>query len=86
MDEPGGMDREVPNPEDVILQEPGVIELKSGDIFMFIAPAKVCNMFHTQKTKVKPWSLPALVNIISPRFSCFHCKDTFNRRPVTGLE
>lgn len=57
---------EVSNPDSVTLQEPGVIELKNGDIFMFIRTDKGVQYTSYSKDKGETWSAVEPSNIKSP--------------------
>jgi hypothetical protein len=57
----------VPNPDSIILQEPGVIELKSGDIFLFMRTGEGVQYVSFSKDKGETWSPVESSNIKSPR-------------------
>jgi hypothetical protein len=59
--------RAVPNPDSVILQEPGVVELKNNDIFMFIRTGEGVQYISYSKDKGETWSTASPGNIKSPR-------------------
>jgi sialidase-1 len=58
--------REVANPDSVITQEPGVIELKNGDIFMFVRTTAGVQYISSSKDKGETWSDFIPSNIKSP--------------------
>jgi sialidase-1 len=47
---------EIANPDSVILQEPGVLELKNGDVFMFMRTMSGVQYFSYSKDKGETWS------------------------------
>lgn len=57
---------EVANPDSVIHQEPGVIELKNGNIFMFIRTNGKVQYLSFSKDKGKTWTPAQRSNIKSP--------------------
>jgi sialidase-1 len=57
---------EVPTPDSIITQEPGVVELKNGDIMMFIRASSNCQLISFSKDKGKSWSMAQRSNISSP--------------------
>ncbi|HBE41285.1 MAG TPA: sialidase [Bacteroidales bacterium] len=71
--------KEVPNPEDIILQEPGVIELKNGDILMFMRTGEGVQYVSYSKDSGETWSPASRGNIISPRSPA-----SIERIPSTG--
>ena len=56
----------VPNPNNFDLQEPGVIELKNGDIMMFIRTRLGVQYFSYSQNKGETWSVVQPGNIRSP--------------------
>lgn len=57
---------EVPNPDKVVTQEPGLIELKNGNIFMFIRTMSGVQYFSYSKDKGVSWSAVEPGNLKSP--------------------
>jgi Neuraminidase (sialidase) len=57
---------EVPNPDNVLTQEPGVVELENGDILMFIRTNSGAQYTSTSKDKGLTWSSAQRSNIVSP--------------------
>ncbi|MBN1183372.1 MAG: exo-alpha-sialidase [Bacteroidales bacterium] len=58
--------QEVPNPDAVVTQEPGMVELKNGDILMFIRTTSGVQYFSFSKNKGETWSAVKPSNIKSP--------------------
>ena len=58
--------KEVPNPDNVINQEPAVIELKNGYILMLIRTNSGAQYISTSKDKGETWSAAERSNITSP--------------------
>ena len=58
--------QEVPNPDNVINQEPAVIELKNGNILMLIRTNSGAQYISSSKDKGKTWSAAKKSNITSP--------------------
>jgi sialidase-1 len=58
--------QEVPNPGAVVTQEPGMIELKNGNILMFIRTTSGVQYFSFSKDKGETWSAVEPGNIKSP--------------------
>jgi len=69
----------VPNPEDIILQEPGVVELNNGDIFMFMRTGEGVQYVSYSKDRGETWSAASPGNIVSPRSPA-----SVERIPSTG--
>lgn len=59
--------REVSNPKVIVTQEPGMIELKSGAILMFMRTASGVQYFSYSEDKGETWSPVKPGNIKSPR-------------------
>jgi sialidase-1 len=57
---------EIPNPENVVTQEPGLIELKNGDILMFARTTLGLQYFSYSKDKGETWSPVEPGNLKSP--------------------
>jgi Neuraminidase (sialidase) len=57
---------EVPNPDKIITQEPGVVELKNGEIFMFIRTNAGVQYASYSKNRGETWSAISPTNIVSP--------------------
>jgi Neuraminidase (sialidase) len=57
---------EVPNPQEIVSQEPGVIELKDGTIMMFIRASGGFQQLSRSKDKGQTWSPMVASNICSP--------------------
>lgn len=57
---------EIPNPENVVTQEPGLIELKNGDILMFARTTLGVQYFSYSKDKGETWSPVEPGNLKSP--------------------
>lgn len=70
---------EVPNPEAVILQEPGLVELKDGAILMFIRSDAGVQSYSYSKDKGKTWSQVERSTLVSPLSPA-----TIERIPETG--
>jgi hypothetical protein len=58
---------EVMNPDSVMTQEPGVVELENGDMFMFIRTDAGVQYVSVSKDKGETWSPSGRSNIVSPR-------------------
>lgn len=58
--------KEVPNPDNVVTQEPGLVELKNGNIFMFIRTGSGYQYQSFSSDKGVSWSPAAATNIFSP--------------------
>jgi sialidase-1 len=59
-------DKEVSNPDSVITQEPGMVELKNGEILMFIRTKSGVQYLSFSKDKGETWSPVEPSNIKSP--------------------
>jgi Neuraminidase (sialidase) len=70
---------EVPNYENVLTQEPGVVELKNEDIFMFIRTNKGAQYKSISKDKGLTWTPAERSNIVSPLSPA-----SISRIPSTG--
>ena len=57
---------EIPNPDAIVTQEPGVVELKNGDILMFMRTKSGVQYFSYSKDKGETWSSVEPGNIKSP--------------------
>lgn len=57
---------QVPNPDKVVTQEPGLIELKNGNVFMFIRTMSGVQYFSYSKDKGVSWSAVEPGNLKSP--------------------
>lgn len=57
---------QVPNPNSVITQEPGLVELRNGNIFMFIRTDKGVQYASYSKDNGETWSAVQPTNIVSP--------------------
>lgn len=57
---------EVPNPDGIILQEPGLVELKDGTILMFIRANAGVQCYSYSKDKGKTWSQVEKSTLTSP--------------------
>jgi len=70
---------EVANPENIVTQEPGLIELKNGDIMMFVRTMSGVQYFSYSKDKGETWSAVEPGNLKSP------CSPaSMSRIPSTG--
>lgn len=58
--------QEVPNPGSIVTQEPGMVELKNGNILMFIRTTSGVQYFSYSKDKGEMWSRVEPSNIQSP--------------------
>lgn len=58
--------KEVPTPAGVITQEPGVVELKNGDVMMFIRASGGRQLLSYSRDKGLSWSAAEASNIASP--------------------
>lgn len=58
--------REVANPESIVTQEPGVIELKNGEILMYLRTMSGVQYFSYSKDRGETWSPVEKSNIQSP--------------------
>lgn len=70
---------EVPNSEAVVLQEPGLVELKDGAILMFIRSDAGVQSYSYSKDKGKTWSQVERSTLVSPLSPA-----TIERIPETG--
>jgi Neuraminidase (sialidase) len=57
---------EVPNPENIVTQEPGLIELKNGDIMMYVRTTANVQYFSFSKDRGETWSVVEPGNLKSP--------------------
>jgi sialidase-1 len=57
---------EVANPGNIVTQEPGLAELKNGDVFMFIRTTEGVQYFSYSKDKGETWSAVEPGNLKSP--------------------
>ncbi|HBE41284.1 MAG TPA: sialidase [Bacteroidales bacterium] len=71
--------REVPNPDSVMTQEPGVVELKNGEIFMFMRTDAGVQYMSVSEDMGETWRPSEKSNIISPRSPA-----SVERIPSTG--
>jgi len=70
---------EVPNPENILLQEPGLVELKDGTLLMFMRSDRGIQYFSRSKDKGETWSPVEPGNFQSP------CSPaSIKRIPTTG--
>jgi sialidase-1 len=58
--------QEVSNPDTVVTQEPGLVELRNGDILMYIRTRSGVQYFSYSSDKGKTWSAVDPSNILSP--------------------
>lgn len=58
--------KQVPTPEKIITQEPGVVELKNNDILMFIRSSSGEQLYSYSKDQGATWSVAESSNIKSP--------------------
>jgi sialidase-1 len=58
--------QEVSNPESIVTQEPGLIELKNGDIMMYLRTMSGVQYFSYSKNRGETWSQVEKSNIKSP--------------------
>ena len=58
--------KEVPNADGVVTQEPGLVELKNGNIFMFIRSNAGVQYKSVSSDKGETWSAAERSNIVSP--------------------
>jgi predicted neuraminidase len=58
--------QEVPNPGSIVTQEPGLVELKNGDILMYIRTTAGVQYFSFSKDRGETWSTVEPGNIKSP--------------------
>jgi sialidase-1 len=70
---------EVPNPENIMLQEPGVVELRDGPIMMYIRTDEGLQYQSFSKDEGESWSPAEPANIPSPRSPA-----SIERIPSTG--
>jgi len=70
---------EVPNPDDLLLQEPGIIELENDNHLMFMRSDEGTQCFSRSADGGKTWSKPMKSQLISPRSPA-----TIERIPSTG--
>lgn len=71
--------KEVPNPEGVVLQEPGVAQLQNGKVMMFIRTNEGVQYLSYSKSNGKTWSEAEPSNIVSPQSPA-----SIERIPETG--
>lgn len=71
--------REVPTVDSIMTQEPGVVELKNGDIFMWMRTDKGAQYTSYSKDRGITWSSATRSNILSPRSPA-----SIKRIPSTG--
>ena len=71
--------QEVPNPGSIVTQEPGMVQLKNGDILMFIRTNAGAQFFSHSKDKGVTWSEIKRSNITSPTSPA-----SIERIPSTG--
>ncbi len=57
---------QIPNPDDFVLQEPGLVELKDGSILMFIRADAGVQCYSYSKDKGETWSVVEKSTLISP--------------------
>ncbi|NHE59864.1 sialidase family protein [Cyclobacterium plantarum] len=57
---------EVPNPEDIVLQEPGVVELEDGSILMFIRSNAGVQCYSYSQDRGETWSEVEKSTLVSP--------------------
>lgn len=69
----------VPNPNDVVFQEPGLVQLKDNSLSMFIRSGAGTQCFSRSSDGGKTWSIPTKSQLISPRSPA-----TIERIPTTG--
>lgn len=69
----------VPNPHDVLMQEPGVVELKNGDLFMFMRTDKGVQYQSYSRDQGLTWEAAAVSNMMSPLSPA-----KISRIPATG--
>ena len=70
---------EVPNPEGIVLQEPGVVELKDGSILMVIRSNAGVQCYSYSRDRGKSWSQVEKSTLVSPVSPA-----TIERIPGTG--
>ncbi|WP_375584036.1 sialidase family protein [Cyclobacterium xiamenense] len=70
---------EVPNPEGIVLQEPGVVELKDGSILMVIRSDAGVQCYSYSRDRGKSWSQVEKSTLVSPVSPA-----TIERIPSTG--
>ncbi|HEY4149859.1 MAG TPA: sialidase family protein [Chitinophagaceae bacterium] len=70
----------MPNPDGVVTQEPAVVELKNGDIFMIMRTDTTTQYLSYSKDRGQSWSPARFSNIISARQS----PASITRIPSTG--
>lgn len=70
---------EVPNPEDIVLQEPGLVELEDESILMFIRSNAGVQCYSYSQDKGKTWSEVEKSTLVSPVSPA-----TIKRIPSTG--
>jgi Neuraminidase (sialidase) len=58
--------QEVPNPDSIILQEPGLIELNSGEIMMYMRTMSGVQYLSYSADRGQSWSRAEKSNIVSP--------------------
>jgi Neuraminidase (sialidase) len=70
---------QVPNPEDIVLQEPGLVELNDGSILMVIRSNAGVQCYSYSEDKGQTWSAVEKSNLVSPVSPA-----TIERIPGTG--
>lgn len=70
---------EIPNPDSIMLQEPGVVALENGKIMMFIRTDAGVQYLSYSEDDGKTWSTVERFNIVSPRAPA-----SIKRIPSTG--
>lgn len=70
---------EVPNPEDIVLQEPGLVELEDGAILMFIRSNAGVQCYSYSQDRGETWSTVEKSTLVSPVSPA-----TIERIPGTG--
>ncbi|SHM53661.1 BNR repeat-like domain-containing protein [Cyclobacterium lianum] len=70
---------EVPNPEDIVLQEPGLVELEDGSILMFIRSNAGVQCYSYSQDRGETWSEVEKSTLVSPVSPA-----TIERIPSTG--
>jgi Neuraminidase (sialidase) len=72
--------KDMPNPDGVVTQEPGIVELKNGDLFMIMRTDTTWQYASYSKDRGATWSPAAASNIISASQS----PASISRIPSTG--